>query len=172
MERIEALLDKGEFKKALAAIKAGGRRDPYLEGEALRGLGLFAEAARSYARAGGEYGLEAALGEVKCWRALGDAPRAFAAAKKALSLSKRLGLMADEAELEWALALRLSGRLDESEKMLLRLLKGYRLDRDHAGASFVLWALGGLHRLKGRYADGLQAFEGALAEARKADDVA
>ncbi len=173
MEKIEALLDRGEFKKALAAVKAGSRRDPYLEGEALRGLGLFAEAARSYSRAtagGGEYSLEAALGSARCWRALGDSPKAFAAAKKALSLSKRLRLLRDEAELEWALALRLAGRLDQAEKMLLRLLKGYRLDRDHAGASFVLWALGGLYRLRGRYAEGLKTFEDARAAAAKAGD--
>jgi tetratricopeptide (TPR) repeat protein len=180
MEKIEELLNAGEFARALAALKrtrpgAEKARWLLLKGEALRGLGLFGEALGQYAAArgaaaDGELRLQAFLGSARCARALGREKDAVAYARKALRLSKELGNGAQEAALEWALALRLTGRLDEAASLLYRLLKGYRKAGDHAGAAFALWALGGLLRLQGRYAEGIAAFEGSLKAARKAGD--
>jgi tetratricopeptide (TPR) repeat protein len=181
MKKIEKLLDNGEFAKALAGLKKlrpgpdRGRR-LLLKGEALRGLGLFGAAIKEYAAArkaakgDGMPVLEAYLGEARCARALGAEKAAVAAAKKALGLSKKLGALAAEADLEWALAMRLTGRLEEAAERLEGLLKGYRKTADHAGASFALWALGGLYRLQGRYEKGISAFEAALKAAGKAGD--
>ncbi|MDD2804556.1 MAG: tetratricopeptide repeat protein [Elusimicrobiales bacterium] len=183
MEKIEKLLDAGEFSKALAALKkvspgSGRARWLFLKGEALRGLGLFAAALKEYAAArkaalsDEDLLLETLLSEARCSRALGDEKCALASAKAALSLSKKLDSFAEEAELEWALALRLVGRLPEAAKSLEGLLKGYRKAGDHPGAAFVLWALGGLYRLQGRYADGINAFEDSLKAANRGKDEA
>lgn len=182
-ERIEKHLDDGEFAKALACLGkttcGGGKaRTFFLKGEALRGLGLFAEAVREYALARkGSKGdraleLEALLGEARCCRALGNEKAAVESAKKALVLSKKLGIAAEDAELEWALALRLVGRLAEAARLLEKLLRGYRKARDCGGAAFTLWALGGLYRLQGRYAEGISAFEESLKFANKDKDEA
>ena len=183
MEKIEKLLDNGEFARALAGLKkvkpgAGRGRWLLLKGEALRGLGLFGEALKEYASARGaargdeELALEARLSEARCFRALGDEDGALAAAKSALALAKKLGIYAAEAELEWALALRLVGRLAEAARLLEKLYKAYKKSGDLAGAAFSLWALGGLYRLQGRYAEGIAAFEGSLAAAGKDKDEA
>ncbi|OGR75476.1 MAG: hypothetical protein A2X32_13250 [Elusimicrobia bacterium GWC2_64_44] len=181
MEKIEKLLDDGEFSKALAALKrtspGGGRaRWLLLKGEALRGLGLFADALKEYALArkaagrDGELVLEALLSEARCFRALGDEKGALSAASAARELAGKLEIYGQEADLEWALALRLVGRLPEAAKGLERLLKGYKKAGDHSGAAFVLWALGGLYRLQGRYADGIAAFEASLKAAGRDKD--
>ncbi len=181
LEKTEELLDAGEFARALAALKksrAAGPRALYLRGEALRGLGLFAKAissfaaARRAARGEKELLLDAFLGEARCHRALGNEKAALSAASQALKLSKALDLLCTEAELEWALALRLVGRLPEAARILERLHRGYRRDGDHAGAAFALWALGGLYRLQGRYAEGIKAFEGSLKDADEDRDEA
>lgn len=183
IENIEILLDNGEFAKALAAlrkIKAGqdkGRWD-LMKGEALRGLGLFGEAlvqyaaARKAAKGDRELQLEALLSEARCDRALGNEKAALKSARQALGLSCKLELYQREAELEWALALRLAGRMPEAAELLEKLLTRYRRAGDRAGAAFCLWALGGLYRLQGRYAEGIKAFEASLLAARRDKDEA
>jgi len=181
MEKTEKLLDDGKFALALVRLKKLGPADgpaadrTLLKGEALRGLGLFAAAIKEYRSARASSAeellrLEALLGETRCHRALGNEPQALSSAKKALALSKRTGEFEDDAKLEWALALRLTGRLAEAAKLLELLLKNYRRCADHDGAAFVLWALGGLYRLQGRYAEGVRAFEDSLKLAKKAGD--
>lgn len=181
IENIELLLDGGKFAKALAAVKKikpghGKARLLFLKGEALRGLGLFAGALKEYslarnaARGDEELELEVLLSVTRCARALGEEKLALDSAKHAVIISKRLGLYAEDAALEWALALRLAGRLPEAARLLEGLLKGYRKAGDYAGAAFALWALGGLYRLEGRYKDGIKAFEESLAAANKDGD--
>lgn len=181
MEKIEELLDSGEFAKALTAIKkvkpgAGWGRWLFLKGEALRGLGLFHEALKEYAlarkaaRGDEELALEALLSSARCSRALGDEKASLASAKSAMALSKKLDVFVAEAQLEWGLALRLTGRLGEAARLLEKLYKGYKKEADWGGAAFVLWALGGLYRLQGRYEEGIRAFEGSLAAAKKSGD--
>ncbi|OGR41455.1 MAG: hypothetical protein A2X35_10630 [Elusimicrobia bacterium GWA2_61_42] len=184
IEKIEKLLDQGKFAAAAAALKkskpapAERGRWSLLNGEALRGLGLFGLALREYAaarkaaRGNEELELEARLSEARCNRALGGDAAALACAKRALALSKKLDLYQNEAGLEWALALRLVGRLPEAAGLLEGTLKTYRRSSDHAGAAFVLWALGGLYRLQGRYQAGINAFEESLKAAHKAGDEA
>jgi tetratricopeptide (TPR) repeat protein len=183
MKHIEKLLDSGEFAKALQKLKKvlpGAEKGDWLlmKGEALRGLGLFGEALEEYAAArkaskgDWELELEALLSEARCNRALGNEKAAVETAKKALALSKKLELYQDEAELEWALALRLVGRLPEAAKLLEKLLKGYKKAGDWSGAAFALWALGGLYRLQGRYEAGISAFEESLKCANKDKDEA
>ncbi len=181
IEQIGNFLDNGEFARALAALggklpKTGKGRWLLLKGEALRGLGLFGAAIREYcaaraaAKGDKELELEALLSEARCNRALGNEDTAVGTAKKALALSKELDIYLVEASLEWALALRLVGRLPEAAKLLEGLLKAYRKAGDLAGAAFALWALGGLYRLQGRYAEGINAFEESLKAARKDKD--
>ncbi len=181
IEKIESCLDAGQFARALAGIKKtsagdGRGRLLFMKGEAFRGLGLFAKALEEYSRAKRaahgdmEFELEALIGEARCARALGRESLALASAKKALALSGMSGVCEKEAGLEWALALRLSGRLAEASGLLVKLLKEYRGEGDHGGAAFTLWALGGLYRLQGRYKEGIRAFESALAEAKKDGD--
>jgi len=183
LEKIEKLLDRGEFARALAAVKKtkagqGKARLLFLKGEALRGLGLFGDAIKEYgaarkaARGDAELGLETLISETRCCRALGNEKGALASAKNALTLSRKLAIYCVEAELEWALALRLTGRLAEAAKLLEKLLKNYKKTSDWAGAAFTLWALGGLYRLQGRYAEGIAAFEASLKFARKDGDEA
>jgi len=183
IENIELLLDGGKFAKALAAVKKikpghGKARLLFLKGEALRGLGLFAAALKEYAlvrkAAGGdeELELEVLLSVARCARALGQERLALDAGKKAVALSMKLDLYAEDAALEWALALRLTGRLSEAAGLLEGLLKGYRKAGDNSGTAFTLWALGGLYRLEGRYEEGIAAFEGSLAAAKEDKDEA
>ncbi|HAT73230.1 MAG TPA: hypothetical protein DCS63_10490 [Elusimicrobia bacterium] len=183
MEKIEKLLDRGEFGRALAAVKntktgPGKARLLFMRGEALRGLGLFGEAIKEYAaarraaRGDAELGLETLISEARCCRALGAERGTLASAKAALALSKKLDIYGVEAELEWALALRLVGKLPEAARLLEKLLKNYKRASDLGGAAFALWALGGLYRLQGRYAEGIAAFEASLNFARKDGDEA
>lgn len=183
IEKIEKLLDDGQFAKALAGLKEtkpGTERGRwlFLKGEALRGLGLFAQALKQYAlarkaaRADEGLQLEVLLNEARCSRALGCEAAALDSAKKALALSIKLDIFTGEAKVEWALALRLVGRLAEAAKMLEQLHKSYRKEGDWSGAAFVLWALGGLYRLQGRYGEGIEAFEESLKAADKAKDEA
>lgn len=183
IEDIEQLLENGEFAKSLKALKKGGPgaergRWLYLKGEAFRGLGLFGEALKGYAaarkaaRGDEELLLECLLGEARCFRALGNKKRTFDSAKKALGLSKKLGIFEADARLEWGLALRLAGNFAEAAKLLEGLYRDYGRQKDPAGQAFVLWALGGLYRLQGRYGEGIAAFEGSLRSAERAGDEA
>ncbi|MBI4351501.1 MAG: tetratricopeptide repeat protein [Elusimicrobia bacterium] len=183
IEKVGALLDAGDFAGALSRLrklKPGKKKARLLllKGEALRGLGLFAGALREYAAARGaskgdrELDLEARLGEARCNRALGNGKAVLSAAGKALALSKKLEIRVEDAELEWALSLRLEGRLPEAARLLEKLLRGYKKAGDRSGAAFALWALGGLYRLQGRYAEGIAAFEDSLGFAGREKDEA
>jgi tetratricopeptide (TPR) repeat protein len=183
IEKIEKLLDAGEFSKALAAAKSAGPgqgkgRRLFLKGEALRGLGFFAPAIKEYAaarkasRGDVELELEALISETRCARALGREKDALAAAARARTLSEKLDIYGTETELEWALALRLAGKLEPAARLLEKLLGSYKKASDWAGAAFALWALGGLYRLQGRYTEGIAAFEGSLKFARLDKDEA
>ena len=176
IDQISDLLDNGEFARALAALKrapaGGGAGLRFMKGEALRGLGLFVPALKEYAAArksvkgDREALLGILLGEARCSRALGAEKAALASAKRALDLSRSLRVSEDDARLEWALALRLVGRLGEAARLLEALHKGYRSGKDLAGQAFTLWALGGLYRLQGRYAEGIAAFEASYKAAK------
>ena len=182
MKKIEELLDSGEFARALALLKKTGApaktpRGLFLKGEALRGLGLFAGAIGEYQASRGASAdtglkLETLLSETRCHRALGNEKQALSTARSALSLSKKYGAYKQEAGLEWALALRLTGRLEEAAALLEGLFLAYKRSGDHDGAAFTLWALGGLYRLQGRYSEGIGAFEKSLTLAKKAGDEA
>ncbi|OIO01137.1 MAG: hypothetical protein AUJ51_08905 [Elusimicrobia bacterium CG1_02_56_21] len=183
IEKAEELLNNGDFAKALSAIRKSkpdedkGRR-LFLKGEALRGLGLFGEALKEYGfarraiRGNAELELETRLSEVRCNRALGNDKAAVEGARESAALSRKLGVYTEEAELEWALALRLVGKLPEAARLLEKLLKTFKKAGDWSGAAFALWALGGLYRAQGRYEAGINSFEESLKAAKKGKDEA
>ncbi|HOW90532.1 MAG TPA: tetratricopeptide repeat protein, partial [Elusimicrobiales bacterium] len=164
---------------ALAALNTPGGRDGswyYLHGEAWRLKGVFERAIASYGTAVTK-GLpdagalcRALIRTAACHRALGHEKQAFAFARAAAALSARAPELRAEAELELAMALRLKGDFSRAGTMLERLLRGYTREGDDGAAAFILWALGGLYRLEGRYKDSIKAFRLSMARARKDKD--
>lgn len=181
MEKIEKLLDSGKFLEALKALKkiksCGADKAYFLffTAEAIRGLGKFENALKSYSEAqaicdSDELLLDILLGTAKCARALGRMEEAETATISACSLSEELGLKKNDTTLERALSLRLSGKLDEAEKLFRSLYKAYSKSGDKTGMSFVCWSLGGLYRLQGKYKEGIKIFEKSLALAKENND--
>jgi len=191
MEKIQKLLDEGKFARALSALEKSAVKDLketsdgeelslsvryyFMKAEAFRGLGRFAEAQELYEKTlayckDENLKLEILLARAKVARTLGDCELATASAEEAVEKATALNVKTEDARLERAMALRLAGKLEEAETVLLQLCSEYRKQRDPGGVSFANWALGGLYRLQGRYEEGIKAFEASLKYAMKNED--
>lgn len=148
----------------------------FLRGEAWRAVGKFKNALAQYDRGlklkscDRKLRLEILIKKAATSRALGQTCAALKAALSALALARATGLFIPEAALELALAHRLAGNFGKAESALKRLYALYRRLGDWEAVSFVLWALGGLWRLKGRYNLSIKAFEDSARFAAKAGD--
>ena len=181
MEKTEQLLNDGKFTEAMERLDTIEVSDSekacflFFRAEASRGLGFFENALKYYAEAQSfcdedELLLDILLGMAKCSRALGRNEETAAASMGACALADELGIRKNDALLERALALRLSGELTEAEKIFKSLAKNYSRGRDYSGLSFVYWSMGGLCRLQGRYKEGIKYFEKSLKYAEENDD--
>ena len=186
LKRIEKARNLHALKKPAAALKArpGLKKNEtcaealFLRGEAWRQAGKFKNALAQYERGlklkscYRELRLEILIKKAAASRALGQTCAALKAALSARALARATGLSIPEAELELALAHRLAGNFGKAESALKRLRALYSRLGDWGAVSFVLWALGGLWRLKGRYNLSIKAFEGSARFAAKAHDKA
>lgn len=192
-QKIEALIDKGNFKKALLILKAcrlshKGRGEGeglilaeseyyFLLAECYRGLGFFDTAIKHYSAVRGqstgvspERSIQTLLRLAACHRALGNSRKALFFAEKAFSESLESRLIVSDARLELALAYRLKGDFKKAEKELKTLLKIYSKEKDLSALSFVLWALGGVYRLEGRHKESIAAFKTSIKHGLKTGD--
>ncbi|HAF95394.1 MAG: hypothetical protein A2X34_05240 [Elusimicrobia bacterium GWC2_51_8] len=186
LEQIKKARKFLDAEKPAAALKilAGLKKNEtcaealFLRGEAWRQAGEFNNALACYDRGlklkscGRELRLEILIKKAAASRALGLTSAALKAAGSALILARSSGFFIPEAELELALAHRLAGNFSRAEPALKRLHVLYRRRGDWEAVSFVLWSLGGLWRLQGRYKLSIKAFEGSAAFAAKAGDKA
>jgi tetratricopeptide (TPR) repeat protein len=166
----------------LKRIEKAGKNDCaealFLRGEAWRQAGKFKNALAQYNRGlkskscDRELRLGILIKKTAASRALGQTCAALKAALSALALARATGLSIPEAELELALAHRLAGNFGKAEPALKRLYALYGRLGDWGAVSYVLWALGGLWRLKGRYKLSIKAFEDSARFAAKAGDKA
>ena len=183
IEKAKNFLDAekpGAALKALSGLTKNetGAEALFLRGEAWRQEGKFKSALARYdsglklKSCSRELRLEILIKKAAASRALGKTRAALKAAGSALALARSTGLSIPEAELELALAHRLSGNFGKAESALKRLYALYTRLGDWGAVSFVLWALGGLWRLKGRYNLSIKAFEDSSRFAAKAGDKA
>ncbi|MBU2574446.1 MAG: tetratricopeptide repeat protein [Elusimicrobia bacterium] len=184
LEKAEDLTEAGKINAAFAVLKNMGRpkgfegRWYYLNGEAWRLKGIFNKAIAAYESAL-TYGVpnagllcQALIRTAACHRALGREKQAFAFASAAVKASGKAPALIAEAKLELAMAYRLKGDFRKAAAMLESLLRAYLKEKDYSAAAFILWALGGLYRLQGRYALSIEAFKLSGAYAAKARDSA
>ncbi|OGS51824.1 MAG: hypothetical protein A3J79_14700 [Elusimicrobia bacterium RIFOXYB2_FULL_62_6] len=182
LEKAEELEEKGEVNAAFTLLKKTGcpkgfeGRWYYLTGEAWRLKGVFQKAIAAY-RSALLFGVpnsglfcQALIRTAACHRALGREKQAFAFAAAAVKASRKAPALASEAKLELAMAHRLRGDFKKAASMLAPLLKAYLAEKDYPAAAFILWALGGLYRLQGRYALSIEAFHLSGSYAAKAGD--
>ena len=194
---VEAGKPDAAFKalKAISRLKGFEGRWYYLYGEAWRLKGIFDKAIAAYetAMARGlretaaavstrgsiprKWGLPAAgffcqtlIKTAACHRALGHEKQAFAFATAALKAAGKAPALKSEAELELAMAYRLKGDFKKASSMLDRILRAYLKKSDHGAAAFILWALGGIYRLEGRYELAIESFKLSGAYAAKDND--
>jgi len=183
LEKIADLVEAGKPEEAFKALKTTGRprgfegRWHYLYGEAWRIKGIFDKAIASYESSmtwglpAPEFLCQALIKTAACHRALGHEEQAFAFAGAAIrTASKMAPALKREAELELAMAHRLKGDFKKAGVMFERLLRAYLKEDDHGAAAFILWALGGLYRLEGRYALAIESFTLSGAYAKKDRD--
>lgn len=182
LQKAADLLEDGKPEAAFKALKAGGRpgslagRWYYLRGEAWRLKGVFGKAIADYESAlkrgfpdPGSF-CRTLIKTSACRRALGHEKQALAFAAAALKASAGVPSLRKEAELELAMAYRLTGDFGKASVMLDRLLRAYMKDADYGAAAFILWALGGIYRLEGRYALSIESFRLSAACASKDND--
>jgi len=177
LKKIENLLGKGRPSQAAAMFKnyKGADADAlFLWGEAERSLGNFETALKIYRRAAKNnrdacLQTEIMLSSSACERTLGNSETAYKLASAAYALADGEDYKISAAQ-ETAMSLRAWGRLDESLKILDKVLAYYQTRKNYGGISFVLWAKGGIFRLKGRFADGINAFKRSAVYAKKSGD--
>lgn len=182
LEKASDLVEAGKPDAAFKALKAIGQakgfegRWYYLYGEAWRLKGVFDKAIDAYESAmtrglpAAEFFCQALIKTAACHRALGHEKQAFAFAWAGLKAAAKAPALKPEAELELAMAYRLKGDFKKASSMLERLLRAYLKEDDHGAAAFILWALGGIYRLEGRYALSIESFKLSGAYAAKDND--
>jgi len=182
LEEASDLLEAGKsdaaFKalKGIALTKGFEGRWYYLYGEAWRLKGLFDKAIAAYESAmtrglpAAEFFCQALIRTAACHRALGHEKQAFAFAAAGLKAAAKAPALKAEAELELAMAYRLKGDFKKSSSMLGRILRAYLKEDDYGAAAFILWALGGIYRLEGRYELSIESFKLSGAYAAKDND--
>ncbi|MBI4802678.1 MAG: tetratricopeptide repeat protein [Elusimicrobia bacterium] len=182
LKKAENLTEAGKVNAALKILKNLDRprgfegRWYYLNGEAWRLKGIFHKAIAAYKSAltcgVPNAGLlcQTLIRTAACHRALGREKQAFAFASAAVKASRKAPALISEAKLELAMAYRLKGDFKKAAAMLAGLLTAYLKEKDYPAAAFILWALGGLYRLQGRYALSIEAFKRSGAYAAKARD--
>ena len=153
-----------------------------VEADARRAQGFFGRAERLYARvlrrvrAGDDAPLfvEACLGSAAGLRSVGrtaPARRRLLDAGRAAGKAGLAGPFRERLRLEEALVLRAEGRFAEALRRLRPMLGAALRREDYSAASFLLWAIGGAERFRGR----LEASEYAFCEsdtlARRAGDL-
>ncbi len=179
-EKLENLLDENQPSKVVSLLKKYNGTDGetlFLYGEAERMLGNFEPAIKIYERAAKyaktpELKIEILLALAASERTLGRAESAYQAALAARVLADSLEFEEHSvyALQEMAMAMRAYGALDESMDMLNEVLAYYTEKKDYSGMSFILWAKGGIFRLKGQFVESKEMFKRAAANAKKAVD--
>lgn len=179
VEALQQMLDE-KPSHVLAALKNTKTKDSavlFLLAEAHRQLGSFKEALAVYAKAlkltiTAEERMDILLAMAACYRTLGVSAAAYELGDEALKMAQELEY--DEyvvrAMQEMGMALRAWGRLDEALDLLDAVLAAYTQLKDYAGVSFICWAKGGIYRLQGKLADGINQFKEAVKYAKKAGD--
>ncbi|MFA6435410.1 MAG: tetratricopeptide repeat protein [Elusimicrobiales bacterium] len=182
LEKAADLLESGKPEAAFRLLKATGHpkgfegRWYYLYGEAWRLKGIFDKAIDAYGSAmtrglpAAEFFCQALIRTAACHRALGHEKQAFAFASAGLKAAVKTSALKPEAELELAMAYRLKGDFKKASSMLERLLRACLKQADHGAAAFILWALGGIYRLEGRYELSIESFKLSGAYAAKDND--
>ncbi|MCG2725366.1 MAG: tetratricopeptide repeat protein [Elusimicrobia bacterium] len=165
----------GYFKKALENYKIGSSfsDDPTTRLSRLK-AGL-KKTSSAYGATSGWWDdpvntVSAAIDMAACWRSLGKLPKALRFSNLALKLSKKHRVYTEEAEMEYALVLRLGGDFKNAKIKFDLLFNHYIQKKDYAACSFICWALGGIYRLEGLYAKSIDAFRKAEQYAVKSGD--
>ena len=184
LEKTADLVEEGKSEEAFKALKAIRRsaskgfegRWYYLYGEAWRLKGIFDKAIAAYGTAlmrglpAAEFFCQALIKTAACHRALGYEKQAFTFSEAAIKAAAKAPALKREAELELAMAHRLKGDFKKAGAMLERLLRAYLKENDYGAAAFILWALGGLYRLEGRYGLAIESFKLSAAYAVRDHD--
>lgn len=178
----EDLLDQNkpaQVLKELGKVKTKDFQLLFVLAEAQRMLGNFEEAIKNYQQAlknisktALEDKIDLLLALAKCERTLGRASAAYKNACLAQKLAQK-AILEDFAVLalqERALALRAQGKLQDAKVLLNTTLNYYIEQGEIAGQSFIYWALGGISRLEGNFAQGISEFKKAITLAKKAKD--
>ncbi len=175
IEKISAYLEREEIEKAQSLIKKNGKalmpEALFYQGEIWRMKGFFERACVFYmkyissAKSKSDK-KNAYLKMAACKRALGLKKESLYWCRKALALYPK----DEEALLETAMTYRLSGLWDRARGIFLRLKKAYLAEKDYAGVSYILWALGGLERSRGELESSKRLFMNSLKFARLAKD--
>lgn len=178
----EDLLDQNkpaQVLKELGKVKTKNWQILFVQAEAQRMLGSFEEAIKNYTLAlknisntEVEDKIDLLLALAKCERTLGKAAKAYKNASLAEKLAQQAELedFAVLALQERALALRAQGKLQDAKVLLNTTLNYYQEQGEVAGQSFIYWALGGISRLEGNFAQGILEFKKAITLAKKAKD--
>ncbi len=182
LEKAADFLEDGKSDAAFKALKNIGLakgfegRWYYLYGEAWRLKGIFDKAITAYESAmthglpAAEFFCQVLIKTAACHRALGHEKQAFAFATAGLKAASKAPALKPEAELELAMAYRLKGNFKKASAMLGRILRAYLKEDDYGAAAFILWALGGIYRLEGRYALSIESFQLSGAYAGRDND--
>ena len=178
----EDLLDQNkpaQVLKELGKVKTKDAQIIFVLAEAQRMLGNFEEAIKEYnialkyiSKDALEDKIDLLLALAKCERTLGKAASAYKNASLAEKLAQKEELedFAVLALQERALALRAQGKLQDSKVLLNTTLNYYQEQGEIAGQSFIYWALGGISRLEGNFAQGISEFKKSITLARRAKD--
>ena len=178
----EDLLDQNkpaQVLKELGEVKTKDAQILFVLAEAQRMLGNFEEAIVVYEQAlknisksAVEDKIDLLLALAKCQRTLGKAASAYKNASLAEKIAQKEELedFAVLALQERALALRAQGKLQDSKVLLNTTLNYYQEQGEIAGQSFIYWALGGISRLEGNFAQGISEFKKAITLAKKVKD--
>lgn len=165
-EQVEQLKKQGRFAEALASVEAALLAAPeelelLLEkGHCARLIGDFAIAEEAYAAAwtvaeqehDGYAALDAMLGLISTQRARGQYQQALALLEEAKELVAELKDEQSLPHLHWVegTVLRYAGQLDAAESSLGKGLEWARQLQDCHGEGYILAALGGLCRVRGK----------------------
>jgi len=181
LEKAEKLLNEGKPRKALDLLKKTKKDDAfaeYLKAEASRVGGDFHAAITHYdnARRGHIEDPELAVnilnGMAACLRTLGKSEPAYTFAHEAGRIAQEYELEDAErhSRLEMAMALRAKGNLEQSRALLEMILTEFEELGDSSGSTYIHWALGGIFRLQGKFAQSVAEFKKAVALAKKDKD--
>ncbi|MBP7796258.1 MAG: tetratricopeptide repeat protein [Elusimicrobiales bacterium] len=89
---------------------------------------------------------------------------------KYINMAEKINPNSLELMIEKAMYYRMIGNFEKAISIFNRVKEKYILEKDYAGVSYIMWAIGGILRLKGMFKESIKSYQNAISHAKRVKD--